>query len=107
MPETKTYAAATEFLMQHRQHLTRRDALDHCTEHLVEQLEVSRNNASLIALQALADIECAGQSAWIDTQATTSHVVVIRDPDGRSIACTVKDLLRMHALGSTSAPNVH
>lgn len=107
MAETKTHTAAATWLLRNGLSLNRDKALEACTTHLIETLEVSESTASLAALQAMADLECAGQDAWIDVDASTAHVVVIRRPNGRSIACTVKDLLRVHAFGSKSAQTVH
>jgi Cu/Ag efflux pump CusA len=107
MSETKTHSAAAEWLLRNGLSLNRDKAIEACTAHLIDSLEVSESTASQAALQALADIECAGQEAWIDVDASTAYVVVIRRPNGRSIACTVKDLIRVHALGSKSHQTTH
>ncbi|SFT54766.1 hypothetical protein [Halomonas saccharevitans] len=71
------------------------NALANCIEHLVVDHEMTEENAELVAIQAYADLEATNQTARIDVDACTSHVVVLRTEGGRPVVFTVTDLMRV------------
>lgn len=71
------------------------NALANCIEHLVVDHEMTEENAELVAIQAYADLEATNQTARIDIDACTSHVVVLRTEGGRPVVFTVTDLMRV------------
>ncbi|RAH37545.1 hypothetical protein [Halomonas sp. SL1] len=73
----------------------RANALANCIEHLVVDHEMTEENAELVAIQAYADLEATNQTARIDIDACTSHVVVLRTEGGRPVVFTVTDLMRV------------
>ncbi|MCX2525200.1 hypothetical protein [Larsenimonas rhizosphaerae] len=54
-----------------------------------------RDNASILALQAYAELEAVNRTAWIDLDASTANLLVIRQSDGPTQALTLTDLLRL------------
>lgn len=75
----------------------RQIALERCTSHLIEQHGYTRDIAALAAVQAMAELETLNQAAYIDADATISHVVIVRRPGMQALAFSVGDLLRLHA----------
>ena len=71
------------------------NALANCIEHLVVDHEMTEENAELVAIQAYADLEATNQTARIEVDACTSHVVVLRTEGGRPVVFTVTDLMRV------------
>lgn len=88
---------ATTWLLRHARNLSRGTAITRCAAHLVETQEVSLDTAERVALQALAELESTNQRARIDLGASTAHVVVVHRPNGKPLAFTLCDLLRLHA----------
>lgn len=95
LPQLDPHNVALGQLWRHRGE-SRIDALNNCIEHLVVNHDMSEPTAELSAIQAYAEMDSANQLARIDTDATTSHVVVLRDEGGRPVMFTVTDL--MHVL---------
>ncbi|SHE99749.1 hypothetical protein SAMN02745148_01554 [Modicisalibacter ilicicola DSM 19980] len=87
--------AATSYLMRHAMHLNRVDALESCIVHLMSQNDLSERNAELHAIQAYAELNCLNQTAIIDADATTAHVVVLRTEGGRPVMFTADDLMKV------------
>ncbi|MCC5811344.1 MAG: hypothetical protein JJU06_13320 [Ectothiorhodospiraceae bacterium] len=87
---------ATAWLLRHARDLSRPDALKQCTDYLVGHHDVSEDTAGHVALQALASLESVNQRSWIDIDACTSHLVVIRRQGKPPIAFTLTDLMRLH-----------
>ncbi|SDG21917.1 hypothetical protein SAMN05216571_106143 [Onishia taeanensis] len=79
----------------------RENALRQCIEHLVTEQAMTEDAAELTAIQAYADLEATNQTSRIDIDASTSHVVILRDESGRPVVFTVADL--MHLLGKARA----
>ncbi|WP_136067119.1 hypothetical protein [Modicisalibacter radicis] len=93
--------AACAYLLKLARPYQRTVALERCTAHLVEQHDCSQSTASLAAIQAIAELETLNQPAFIDADATTSHVVIVRRPGMKAMAFSVADLLRLHAQEKT------
>lgn len=85
--------AATAFLLDLPRRVHRGDAINQCTSHLIQQHGHSPRDASLMAVQAMAELESFNRRAAIDVESTTSYVVVVTHPDGRRMALTVSDLI--------------
>lgn len=97
--------SATAYLLKLPSQFSRRQALARCAEYLTTRHGLAPETASLDALQALAELENLNQRAFIDADASTSRVVVVRRPGLPPIALTVSDLLRLHAReAAASAP---
>lgn len=89
---------AATWLLRHASRLPRHTALEECTKYLVNTHGLGPTEASRIALQALAERECTNAQAWIDTDASTSHFIVLRRPGQKPVALTVCDLLRLTSM---------
>ncbi|MCE8028784.1 hypothetical protein HOP54_08790 [Halomonas daqingensis] len=89
--------AACAYLLKMPRPYQRTVALERCTSHLVEAHGITLERAGLAALQALAELETLNQAAYIDAEASTAHVVVVRRPGRNALAFSVADLLRLHA----------
>ncbi|SDG27486.1 hypothetical protein SAMN05216571_10821 [Onishia taeanensis] len=76
-------------------------AMANCIDHLMTTHEMSERAAELATIQAYADLEATNRSAHIDVDASTSHVIILRDEDGRPVVFTVADL--MNVLGKARA----
>lgn len=76
-------------------------SMANCIDHLMNTHEMSERAAELATIQAYADLEATNRSAHIDIDASTSHVVILRDEDGRPVVFTVADL--MNVLGKARA----
>jgi hypothetical protein len=85
---------ATEILWRHRWR-SRAEALRNTIGWMVSDYGISEATAEVAAIQAYADLDSANESARIDVDATTSHVVVFRDDSGRPVMLTARDLSRM------------
>jgi hypothetical protein len=85
---------ATELLWSHR-HDSRAEALRITIGTLVHDYGHSEATAEVAAIQAFADLDSVNESARIDVDATTSHVVIFRDDSGRPVMLTARDLSRM------------
>lgn len=97
--------AAFAYLLKMPRPYQREVAWSRCTSHLVECHGFSEKSAGLAAIQAIAELETKNQRAYIDADATTAHVVIVRRPGMDALALSVSDLLRLHAQGYTpSAP---
>ncbi|MBD3895268.1 hypothetical protein IEI94_05325 [Halomonas sp. ML-15] len=92
-PQLDTHNLAIAELWRHRWE-NRVTALANCIEHLVTVHDMSEPAAELAAIQAYADLESENKVASIDTDASTSHVVVMRTEGGRPVMFTVSDLMR-------------
>ncbi|MEO1852735.1 MULTISPECIES: hypothetical protein [Chromohalobacter] len=99
-PQLDLKNAASAYLLRHCQGLSRPDAIEACAVELMTRHDISEATAELQALQAHAELETLHQAAWVDVDATTSSVVVMRTSGGKPVAFTVNDLLAMreHAL---------
>ncbi|SOC56433.1 hypothetical protein SAMN05421509_10738 [Chromohalobacter canadensis] len=73
----------------------RANALANCIDHLVVDHDMTEEKAELVAIQAYADLESTNQVARIDTDASTSHMVVLRTEGGRPVMFTVTDLMHI------------
>ena len=93
--------AASAFLLKLPRPYQRDIALERCTSHLIEQHGYSQETAGLAAIQAIAELETLNQPAYIDADASTSHVVIVRRPGKPALALSVGDLLRLHAREKT------
>lgn len=93
--------AACTYLLKLPCPYQRTAALERCTSHLVEQHGYSQDTAALAAVQALAELETVNQTAYIDADASTPHVVIVRRPGMTAMAFSVSDLLRLHAREKT------
>lgn len=89
--------AACAYLMKLPRPYQRVEALERCTSHLTDVHGYSQEKASLAAIQAIAELETLNQPAFIDANATTAHVVIVRRPGRSPLALSVADLLRLHA----------
>lgn len=88
--------AACAYLLKLPRPYQRIVALERCTSHLVEEHGFTQDKAALAAIQAIAELETLNQPAYIDADATTSHVVIVRRPGLPPLALSVGDLLRLH-----------
>lgn len=93
--------AACAYLLKLARPYQRTVALERCTSFLMEEHGHSQEKAGLAAIQALAELETLNQPAYIDADATTSHVVIVRRPGMTAMAFSVADLLRLHAQEKT------
>ncbi|WP_447529835.1 hypothetical protein [Vreelandella sp. TE19] len=85
---------ATELLWQHRW-ASRAEALRVTIGTLVNDYAISQAKAEIAAIQAFADLDSVNETASIDIDASTSHVVIFRDAGGRPVMLTARDLNRM------------
>lgn len=85
---------ATEVLWQHRWQ-SRAEALRVTIRTLVADYTISEATAEVAAIQAYADLDSVNESARIDVDASTSHVVIVRDGAGRPVVFTTRDLSRL------------
>ncbi|MDQ7734668.1 hypothetical protein QT231_18315 [Halomonas sp. SpR1] len=85
---------ATEILWQNRWD-SRAEALRITIGTLVNDYAISEATAEVAAIQAFADLDSVNESARIDVDASTSHVVIFRDSTGRPVMLTARDLDRM------------
>lgn len=90
--------AATAWLLRHARNLNRPTALSQCTAFLMEQMDLSEDTAGHAALQALASLESTNHRAWIDIDASTGHLVIVRRRGRPPIAFTLSDLMELHRL---------
>lgn len=84
---------ATAFLLTLSRGVSRGGAINRCTCHLINHHHYAPSTASLMAVQAMAELESFNKRATIDIESSTSYVVVINDHDGRRMALTVNDLI--------------
>ncbi|WP_445620631.1 hypothetical protein ACUN8C_01600 [Kushneria sp. Sum13] len=84
---------AIAFILSLPRRVHRGDAINQCTSHLIRQHGHTPRDASLMAVQAMAELESFNRRAAIDVESTTSYVVVVNHPDGRRMALTVSDLI--------------
>lgn len=70
-------------------------AMANCIHHLMATHDISERAAELTTIQAYADLEATNRSAHIDIDASTSHVVILRDEDGSPVVFTVADLMNV------------
>ncbi len=92
-PQLDPQNAATAYLLRHCRGLERAAALEDCTRHLMSEHAMSEATAELAALHASAALESLNQVAWIDLEASTRDVVVLRTAGGAPVSFTVGDLL--------------
>lgn len=85
---------ALKALWEYRGH-DRAAALGSSIKQLVSQHDISQPAAEIAAIQAFADLDSVNTSARIDIDASTSHVVVLRDAGGRPTMLTVRDLAKV------------
>lgn len=100
------HIAAATWLLRHTSNQPRHAIIEACTKHLVHTYSATPSEASSAALQAYAERESTNTRAWIDTDASTSHFVVIRRPGQKPLALTVRDLLRRIAT-QPATPTTH
>ena len=86
---------ATEILWKTPFGQGRAEALRITIGTLVNDYGISENTAEVAAIQAFADLDSVNESARIDVDASTSHVVIFRDSTGRPVMLTARDLDRM------------
>ncbi|SPJ35226.1 hypothetical protein [Kushneria phyllosphaerae] len=84
---------ATAFILSLPRSVHRGDAINQCTSHLISAHAHDPRDASVMAVQAMAELESFNKRAAIDVESTTSYVVVVKHPDGRRMALTVNDLI--------------
>lgn len=96
-PHMDITTLATAWYLKNARALSRRQALQACVEYLMESQEVSEDTADRVAMHALAELESRNQKARIDVGASTAHCVIVHRPDGKPLAFTVNDLVRLHA----------
>lgn len=101
------YVTAATFLLRHSASMPRQVALEECTKYLVNTHNATLSDASHAALQAFAERESTNTQAWIDTDASTSHFIVIRRPGQKPLALTVRDLLRRTGLQQPTTKTTH
>jgi len=98
-------AHQSEHLHHDRQYLIRR-----CTDHLQQQ-GISHARATILALQALGEMEARGHCAHIDLGNSTGFAVFVVDPVSRTtFAFTATDLIRLarnHALDVARPTTTH
>ncbi|MCM2973472.1 hypothetical protein [Larsenimonas suaedae] len=97
MTHLDTTNAATAFLLTLPRPVAREDAVARCCAHLMTEHDQTRDNASILALQAYAELEAVNRTAWIDLDASTASLLVIRQSGGPIHALTLGDLLRLKA----------
>ncbi|WP_251978589.1 hypothetical protein [Salinicola avicenniae] len=93
LPQLDPKNAATAYLLRYCRGLERREALENCTQFLMSELAMPEARAELEAIHASAELESLNQVAWIDLDASTRDVVVIRSAGGVPVSFTVGDLL--------------
>lgn len=93
--------AACAYLLKLPRPYQRSVALERCTSHLIETRGCSHDTAALATIQAIAELETYNQPAYIDADASTAHVVIVRRPGQKALALSVADLLRLHAQQAT------
>lgn len=84
---------ATSYLLSLPRGMNRSDAINRCTSHLIDAHAYGPRDASIMAVQAMAELESMNLRAAIDVDSTTSNVVVFTHPDGRRMALTLNDLI--------------
>lgn len=87
--------AATSFLLRLPRPIRREEAVGRCTAHLMQEHDIPQEKASILALQSYAELEAMNQTTWIDTDASTGNLVVIRQANGPAIAMTLRDILAL------------
>lgn len=97
-PQLDSENAAIGYLLRHCRDLTRADAIEHCAVFLMSEHAMTEARAEVIAIQAFAELESLNQVAWIDTEATTPSIVVLRTAGGAPVAFSVGDLLAAREL---------
>ncbi|WP_110686994.1 hypothetical protein [Salinicola aestuarinus] len=93
VPQLDSENAAIGYLLRYGRGLSRRESLENCTQFLMSEHAMSEAKAELAAIHASAELESLNQVAWIDLEASTSHVVVLRTAGGTPVPFTVGDLL--------------
>lgn len=93
LPQLDPKNAATGYLLRYCRGLNRREALENCTHFLMSEQAMPEAKAELAAIHASAELESLNQVAWLDLEASTEHVVVLRTAGGLPISFTVGDLL--------------
>lgn len=97
-PQLDPKNAATGYLLRYCKGLDRASALEHCTLFLMSENAMSESSAELAAIHANAELESLNQVAWLDLEASTTDVVVLRTAGGVPIPFTVGDLLAAREL---------
>lgn len=92
-PQLDPNNVATGYLLRYCRGLNRATALENCTQFLMSEYDMSESAAELAAIHAHAELESLNQVAWIDIDASTANVVVLRTAGGTAIPFTVGDLL--------------
>ena len=92
-PQLDSENAAIGYLLRYCRGLDRRTALENCTLFLMSEYDQTESAAELAAIHASAELESLNQVAWIDIEASTANVVVLRTAGGTAIPFTVGDLL--------------
>lgn len=85
---------AIDVLWKHRWQ-SRAEALRVTIRTLVSEHGIAEATAEVAAIQAYADLDSVNETARIDVDATTSHVVIVRDGAGRPVVFTTRDLSRL------------
>lgn len=85
---------ATEVMFKNRWQ-SRAEALRVTIRTLVTDYAISEATAEVAAIQAYADLDSVNESARIDLDASTSHVVIFRDAAGSPVVFTARDLSRL------------
>ncbi|MGQ7242791.1 hypothetical protein ACUN9V_04940 [Salinicola sp. V024] len=92
-PQFDSENTAIGYLLRYGRGLKRATALENCTQFLMSEYDLTESAAELAAIHASAELESLNQVAWIDLDASTAQVVVLRTAGGTPIPFTVGDLL--------------
>lgn len=92
-PKLDPNNVATGYLLRYCRGLDRATALENCTQFLMSEYDMTESAAELAAIHASAELESLNQVAWIDIDASTASVVVLRTAGGVPVPFTVGDLL--------------
>ncbi|MCM2131436.1 hypothetical protein [Larsenimonas rhizosphaerae] len=87
--------AATAFLLTLPRPVRKEEAVARCCAHLMTEHDMARDHAGILALQAFAELQAMNQTTWVDLDASTAHLVVIRQATGATLALTLTDLMRL------------
>jgi len=97
-PQLDSENAAIGYLLRYCRGLDRAEALENCTQFLMSEYDQTESAAELAAIHASAELESLNQVAWIDIDASTASVVVLRTAGGTPVPFTVGDLLAAREL---------
>lgn len=106
MQTNPLYTTAINFLIAHQDDLAHvpHMLLTRCISHVIDQGDVSRDTAHVIAVQAAGELSARGRREYIDCSRTTSYALFLSDGTGKTKAVMIDALIRIIDQAQLGAP---